>query len=132
VGKFLSDLVVKQSAKDDSENVDQGRGDWSVVEPLIYVADSGVTYTVPIGFVTDFASVPRIPLIFDAFGDRANLAATLHDYLYTKGPNGSHPVPDRETADGLLREAAIAQGVSTVVADVLYAGVRAGGESHWS
>jgi hypothetical protein len=131
MGKFQTDLLVRQSAQMDGQGVDSGRGDWSIAEPLVYLADSGITYTVPVGFKTDFASVPRIPLIFDALGDRANLAAALHDWLYSVGPDGKHPVPDRETADKLLREAAIAQGVSTWVADALYEGVRIGGGSHW-
>lgn len=132
MGQFLTDLVVKQSAKDDSDDVDQGRGVWTLVEPLRYSANSGQIFEVPAGFKTDFASVPRILLIFDAFGDRANLAATLHDWLYAKNPTtGEHPVPSRDVADSLIREAALAQGCDQVVADVLYAGVRAGGASHW-
>jgi hypothetical protein len=127
MGKFLTDLVVKQSVKDDGENVAEGRGFWTLVQPLIYVADSGHKFTVPVGFKTDFASIPRIPLVFEALGDRANLAACLHDFLYTP----PHAGVARETADGLLREAALAQGVSKWVADALYAGVQAFGQSHW-
>ena len=33
-------------------------------------------------FETDFASVPRLPLIYSAWGDRAHREATLHDYDY--------------------------------------------------
>lgn len=131
MGKFLSRLAVYEEAKDDTENVASGRGTWTLLEPLVYQADSGVTYTVPAGFQTDFASVPRIPIAFIAFGDRANLAATLHDWLYSKDKDGKHPVPDRETADKLLREASLAQGVALWVADGLYEGVRIGGQSHW-
>lgn len=123
MGKFLTKL--------DAENVtdvgNEGRGSWSILSPLKYQADSGVVYTVPIGFVTDFASVPRIPIIFDLVGDRGNEAATLHDWLYSK----PHAVPDRETADKLLKEAALAQGCPAWVAWALYFGVRLGGASHW-
>ncbi len=129
MGKFLTPLIVQQV----EDNSEEGRGSWQLVSPLDYLADSGVRYVVPPGFITDFASVPRIPLIFDAFGDRANLAATLHDWLYCVDPvTKKHPVPDRETADALLREAAIAQGVPHWVAEALYQGVRVGGESHWA
>lgn len=110
----------------------EGRGTWKLIAPLEYKADSGTVYSVPIGFVTDFASVPRLPFIFVAFGDRANSAATLHDWLYCRDPiTKNHPVADRETADLLLKEAALAQGVSTEVAEALYLGVRAGGSGHW-
>lgn len=100
---------------------------WMLVEPLVFhsvVADA--KFTVPAGFVTDFASVPRVPILFELLGGIASEAATLHDWLYTK-PH----VVDRETADKVLREAAIAIGVSEVRADALYLGVREFGESHW-
>jgi Protein of unknown function (DUF1353) len=129
---FLTPLTVQQKPEDDSQDVASGRGVWTLVAPLEYQSEAGPIYSVPIGFKTDFASVPRVPVIFDAFGDRANLAATLHDWLYTKDPaTGLHPVKDRETADLLLKEAALAQGCSMVTAEALYLGVRAGGESHW-
>lgn len=131
MGKFLSSLEAEQIQDDDS--TDEGRGTWRLLAPLIYLADSGVTYSAPAGFVTDFASIPRIPIVFDIFGDRANLAASLHDWLYTADPiTKLHPCPDRLTADQLLREACLAQGVGKFIAYVLYLGVRLGGASHWA
>lgn len=127
-GEFLSTLEVEQ-VEDSSE---EGRGSWRLLSPLIYKSADGVTYTVPTGFVTDFASVPRVPIVFDELGDRGNLAATLHDWLYTVDPKtGAHPVQTRLEADELLREAAIAQGVSSFDAEILFLGVRVGGRSHW-
>ena len=38
--------------------------------------------TVPEGYTTNFASVPRIPIIFDLVGGYGHAAAVLHDYLY--------------------------------------------------
>ena len=35
-------------------------------------------------FETDLASVPRIPFIYEAWGNRAHREAVLHDYLYRK------------------------------------------------
>lgn len=117
----------------DSDGVAEGRGTWKLIAPLEYQADDGTVYSVPIGFITDLASVPRIPLLFDIFGDRADLATTLHDWLYSIDPvTGRHPVADRETADKLLKEAALSQGCSIEVAEALFLGVRAGGESHWA
>ena len=123
---FLTKLEVEQV--DDSDKDEEGRGDWRLTQPLVYQSDwLKETLTVPVGFVTDFASVPRIPLVFDWLGDRGNLAATLHDWLYT----APHPVADRATADRLLLEALVAQGVGRLQALSLYVGVRVGGESHW-
>ncbi|APB98500.1 DUF1353 domain-containing protein [Polynucleobacter asymbioticus] len=128
MSQFLTLLDVEQV-----EDVCQsGRGTWKVLNPLVYQSDLlGTTLTVPAGFVTDFASVPRIPIAFWFFGDRANQAATLHDWLYTTDSKLTHPVRDRETADAILKEASLAQGVPTWVAYALWAGVRIGGESHW-
>lgn len=108
------------------DNAEGDRGNWKLLTPLIYMADNEEIYTVPKGFVTDFASIPRIPIIFDSVGDRANLAATLHDWCYAT----PHPVT-RERADWLLREGAVAQGCSLAVADTLYDGVRMFGEMYW-
>lgn len=124
MGKFLSKLDVEQV----TDVGESGRGRWELMNPLYYLADSGTTYTVPAGFVTDFASVPRVPIAFWLMGDRANEAATLHDYLYSK----PHPVPDRKTADLLLKEASLSQGCPSWVAWALYLGVRIGGASHWA
>jgi hypothetical protein len=123
MGKFLTDLEVRQ-IEDTSE---QGRGTWRLLAPLRYQADNGFVYEVPVGFVTDFATVPRIPLIFDLDGDRGNLAGTLHDWLYT----APHPVASRAIADSMLREALLAQGCPSWVAWTFYIGVRIGGASHW-
>lgn len=132
-GQFLTPLTVQQTVDMDGENVEQGRGNWKLIAPLEYKSAAGDTYSVPIGFVTDFASVPRLPVIFMLYGDRANLAAALHDWLYSIDPTtGKHPVKDRETADLLLKEAALAQGCSEEVAESLYLGVRVGGASHWA
>ena len=64
---------------------------WRVLKPLLY-DDGRYRFEVPVGFLTDFASVPRIPFVFSVFGDKAHACATLHDYLY----HIRHP---REEAD---------------------------------
>lgn len=115
MGKFLTLLDVEQ-IEDAGE---QGRGLWRLTSPLIYEAEPGIQYTVPKGFITDFASVPRIPLVFDYLGDRGNLAGTLHDFFY------SHPAQlTRAMADQLLKEALVAQGVSPFKAQLFYLAVR--------
>lgn len=106
----------------------QGRGTWSLTAPLVYKSDiTGVgTLTVPVGYVTDFASVPRWPaLFFSIFGDIASEAATLHDYVYSTAPFS------RYKCDCVLREAAIATGTPHWKAMGLFLGVRIGGSSHY-
>lgn len=56
-------------------------GGWRVEQPLIYDSLICGLVTVPKGFETDFASVPRLPFMFVFFGDRVHAAAVIHDYL---------------------------------------------------
>ena len=53
---------------------------------------------VPNGFVTDFASVPRIPLAFMLFGGIGEYAAVIHDWLYR---TNMYP---REICDAIFKE----------------------------
>jgi len=128
VSGFKTELFVEQT----SDTANEGRGEWCLTAPLEYQSDlTGDTYVVPVGFATDFARVPRWPVAFLLVGDTGSKPATLHDWLYTAGPKGKHPVPDRETADALLQEAALAEGMPAWRAWMLWAGVRLGGASHW-
>lgn len=81
---------------------------------------------VPVGFVTDFASVPRA---FWSFlrpdGDYA-YAAVIHDYLYW---TQARP---REAADQVLRMAMQDFGIERAVIETIFRAVRAGGGSAWS
>lgn len=105
------------------------RGIWKLTAPLVYKSDLLDTVVmVPVGFVTDFCSVPRLPVIFWLCGDIATPAAVLHDYAYSKDGDIA---PDRKTADALLFEAARTQGVPLWQAALLWLGVRIGGKSHW-
>lgn len=80
---------------------------------------------VPIGFVTDFASVPRVFWSLLRPDGEYSYAAVIHDYLYWEQPC------DRVLADEILKlcmeEFKIASG--TVAS--IYAAVRIGGESAW-
>lgn len=42
---------------------------------------------VPVGFITDLDSVPRIPIFYLVFKGRTTKAAIAHDFLYTNGVN---------------------------------------------
>lgn len=99
---------------------------YQLLAPFSY--QSGVAarvITVPKDFVTDFASVPRIPLVYDALGDLAQQPAVIHDFLYSTAP-----VP-REIADLVLLEAMELTGVPWIKRKLIYAGVRMGGASHY-
>ena len=137
-----------------------GRGTWRMNSELRFQSDILEAYligqgmpevdamnksiiTVPAGFMTDFMSVP--PEVPDAeYLAQSKRAGAVHDFLYTASKDGTHPAPNRDIADRILREMFITDvteggGASTeeqriglfVRANLVYAGVRAGGESHW-
>lgn len=100
---------------------------WKLVKEFVY--DSEVAHariSVPPGFVTDFASVPRVPVAFWLTGDTAHAAAVIHDWLYTTG------LLPKATADSVFYEAMRASGIPFWRAKVMYWGVAYGGASAWA
>jgi hypothetical protein len=81
---------------------------------------------VPAGFVTDFASVPRVPVAFWLFGDTAHAAAVVHDWLY------STEIFPKDTADSVFYEAMRASGIGFWRARFMYWGVAYGGGAAWA
>ncbi len=73
---------------------------WKLLSPLIFESDEFGEIIVPKDFLTNFASVPRIPIIYALFGNTSHSSATLHDFLYSKHTNFA-----RETADRLFIDA---------------------------
>lgn len=111
---FLSTLHV--------ENV--GKYTWRVMSDFIVGIYEGeetrCVLRVPQGFVTDFASVPRLPFAYWIAGNRAPKAATVHDYLYATKAG-------RDFADDVFYYAMLAEGTKKWIAKLMWAGVRFGG-----
>jgi hypothetical protein len=81
--------------------------------------------TVPMGFETDFASVPRpFWAILPQWGKYGN-AAVIHDWQYWEQ---GRPRPE---ADGIFLEGMEVLGVSTLVREVMYWAVRLFGWLAW-
>lgn len=120
--KFLTALRVER-VEDVSRD---GRGTWVLLAPLACESGRIGVVVVPEGFVTDFASVPRLPLAYFLAGGLAHAAAVIHDWLYT-----THQT-DRATADAVFEDAAKACGVSSWRAWIMWLGVRAGGAGSWA
>lgn len=100
---------------------------WTILQPLIYESDvAQKVFIVPEGFVTDFASVPRIPLAFLLTGDSAHEAAVVHDWLYRKD------IVTRSVADAVFEEAAKVSGEPGWKSWLMWAGVRLGGWIAWN
>ena len=94
-------------------------------EPNAPQADSYKPVTVPPGFVTDFASIPRLFWqILRPDGDYG-YAAIIHDYLYWEQP------VKRQTADEILRLAMQDFKVNAATIGSIYNAVRAGGGVAW-
>ena len=105
----------------------KGRTVHKLTRPLVW--ENGlIRVTIPIDFETDLASVPRVPIVYLLWGDRAHREAVLHDYLYRLG---AVPVISKEDADWWFREAMIGQGQPWGIYHPMYLGVRLGGASSW-
>lgn len=117
MAKFLTQLEVRALQK-----YDEGRSLWELVYPLGYESD---LYHKPIlvqeGFVTDFASIPRIPVVYLLMNDIGQPAAVVHDYLYR-----FHPV-SRAKADAIFDEALQVLGVSWWRRKLMWTAVRIAG-----
>lgn len=119
---FIGDLDVR--LVDGLAN--SGRGDWEHLSRFGYQSDyAKCTIWCEVGEHTDFASVPRLPLIWLMEGDKGRKAAAIHDHLYRTEEL------DRETSDEVLREALLVEGYSQEDADAFYFGVRIGGGAHY-
>lgn len=97
-----------------------------MMSDLSLIQNGKVVLTVPKGFVTDFASVPR-PLwsIFPPMG-KYSLAAIFHDYLYACG------LLSRKGADKLFLVLMKHLGVPYWKRQSMYWGVRLGGWVAWN
>ena len=85
--------------------------------------------TVPAGFESDGASVPRFfwRVVFPPGDTKALRAAFLHDWIYRTHPEGW----SRAAADELFRQVLIEDGIPRNSADLAWWGVRLFGGSSW-
>ena len=113
--KFLTELEAKLK---DNDRV------WVITAPLVYESDIVGPVAVPAGFETDFASVPRVPFIYEMFGDRAHREAVLHDYLYRIDAKTSASYAQ---ANSVFYEAMMLRGKKFVIRHGMYWGVVLGG-----
>lgn len=81
--------------------------------------------TVPIGFVTDFASIPRIFWSLLKPDGLYAYAAVLHDYLYWTQEQS------KDAADDILKLGMEEFGVSSSVVSTIYSAVHLFGKSSW-
>jgi hypothetical protein len=88
--------------------------------------DKDEIYTVPAGFKSNFASVPRVLQLLFSKRDVYSAASVLHDYLYTSKEIS------REKADLILKEGMLVLGSSKTSAYLFWLAVRLFGWSAWN
>lgn len=96
-----------------------GDGIWTLHTELSYASDlMGQTITVPAGFQTDFASVPRF--FWRLFPPTGNYcpAAVIHDWLYRMTD------VDRKLCDDVFLEGMAVLGVNWITRYTIYRAVR--------
>jgi Protein of unknown function (DUF1353) len=81
---------------------------------------------IPIGFVTDLASIPRVFWSLLSPHARYTYPAVVHDYLYWEQPC------DRDIADQVLKLAMQEMDVAKVTVLAIYEAVHVGGARAWS
>ena len=99
---------------------------WMMTAPLSYqIGNTQHVITVPAGFVTDFASIPRYFHALLAPTGRPGRGAIIHDFLYWE--QGC----SREQADWILMLAMMESGVDTVTRQLVYRVVDWFGQDAW-
>lgn len=123
-GKFLTPLDLRL----------RGYKKWETLAELRYQSDLMGLIVVPKEFITDLASVPRLPLAYMITGDRAPGPAVIHDYLYQ-----SPKFENRKLADAVIDEAMAVnqpelgfEAENDIIRTLIWTGVRAGGWKAWN
>jgi len=90
-------------------------------EPLLYWSELlQMMIEMPVGFHTDFCTVPRIPIAYQLWGNRNHREGVLHDFLDRKDalPNLSCSL-----VNVIFREAMASRGVPWYIKEPMYYGV---------
>lgn len=99
-----------------------GDNTWTLIRALIYAGRHG-QYRVPVGYRTDFASVPRLLWTLFPQSGRWDPAAVVHDWLITDGLLGAVDITSAEV-DAEFRRALKACKVGFIKRWLMWSGVR--------
>lgn len=111
---FLSDEWVYTKSRDGEEHV--------LEQAVVYIGKYG-RYVIPAGYITDFASVPRLLWWFTPRSGPWNKAAIVHDWLITNGLLGEIDITSPQV-DAEFREALKVSGVRFIRRWIMWTGVR--------
>ena len=115
----FSYLDVYETTEDDSRDYDDGPR-WKTNK-----------ITVPAGFTTDFASIPRFFWRILPPAGEYGKAAVIHDFLYQYGRDNKGPVT-KAYADGVFLRAMTDLGVGVFRRRAMYAAVRLFGKGNFA
>jgi hypothetical protein len=101
--------------------------------------DKTIKITVKAGFVTDLASVPRIPMAYLLFGGKGKYPAAIHDGLYSNSDlvevvdfDTNEPFKvTRKWADDVFYHGLIERDISNFDAKMMFLGVRLKGSKYY-
>lgn len=124
------------------ENLEDGAHD-ELLHNLSYTtADKRWTIVIPgrnggepgTGFITDYASIPRLLWVVIPPRGKYNRGAIVHDFLYQTAPVDprTNARVTQATADAILREACENLDVRATQRFAIWAGLRAGGWVTWT
>lgn len=119
-----------------------GHHRWEVIKPLQYrhytltpALPSGYyppasqLIVVPVGYLSDMASVPRLARrLVDSQSSTTRRPSVLHDFIYT---DLTHRFTKRE-ADRIFYDALLKEGTTKLLAWLMWQAVRIGGRGKWS
>ena len=102
-----------------------------LTRPIAWVPNPGQTPSykrvdVPVGFVTDFASIPRVFFSMLRPDGNYTFAAIVHDFLYWSQDRS------RDEADDIFRLSMQDLSIPSITIEAIYMGVRRFGESAWN
>lgn len=111
----VTDEPIRRGAFDSELSIQAaGPTTWRLIAPLVWNGTRGDTFTVPVGFETDFATVPRfLHWLVSPYGAYTR-AAVLHDWLLVElarwtletrngGAHGWLPPANSQDTDGIFR-----------------------------
>lgn len=98
---------------------------FEITQEIEVVLTNGEKLIIPIGYKTDFASVPRTLWGIIQTSGRHNLATVIHDWLY------DNRLYNRKFADKEMLYWLLISGCSKVKAYTMYYACRIGGKKWW-
>jgi len=101
---------------------------WKLDDCLIYLSDIIGRIIVLLGFETDLASVPRLPIFYALWEGKAHYEAVIHDYLYRKDCD---PIVSFKVANKVFLEAMKVRKKKSIIRYPMFWGVMLGGKSSY-